>query len=363
MQKQKRILICPLDWGLGHATRCIPIIRLLLKKNAKVIIAADGRPLELLKQEFPELQFIQLKGYSINYPASDAMILKMLFSLPKIMKGIKEEHTQLEKIIDEYNIDIVISDNRYGCWNKKVKSVFITHQLMIKAPFGENILHRKVLNFIKNYDECWIPDYAGLQNLSGDLAHKNPIPENTYFIGPLSRFDSKNALSVSKETINSEAKSFDIMAIISGPEPQRGMLKYMLMQKLQETNYRCLIICGETESKWEIELNENLSMKSHLGADEMQEAILNSKLILARSGYSTIMDLAMLGKKVIFIPTPGQTEQEYLAKLFSERMIAYSQSQSAFQLEKAIEASKNYKGFEIIETSGEFEKRIEQLLL
>ena len=135
------------------------------------------------------------------------------------------------------------------------------------------------------------------------------------------------------------------------------------MQKLQETNYRCLIICGETESKGEIELNGNLSMKSHLGADEMQEAILNSKLIIARSGYSTIMDLAMLGKKVIFIPTPGQTEQAYLAKLFSERKVAYSQSQSAFQLEKAIEASKNYKGFEIIETSGEFEKRIEQLLL
>jgi len=360
---QKRILICPLNWGLGHATRCIPIIRLLLKKNAKVIIAADGRPLELLKQEFPELQCIQLKGYSINYPASDAMILKMLFSLPKIIKGIKEEHTQLEKIIDEYNIDIVISDNRYGCWNKKVKSIFITHQLLIKAPFGENILYRKVLRFIKNYDECWIPDYAGVQNLSGDLAHKNPIPQNTYFIGPLSRFDS-NEERINKNNIREgDIQKYDIMAIISGPEPQRGMLKYMLMQKLQETNYRCLIICGETESKWEIELNENLTMKSHLGAEEMQEAILNSKLIIARSGYSTIMDLAMLGKKVIFIPTPGQTEQEYLAKLFSERMIAYSQSQSAFQLEKALEISENYTGFNVIETSVEFEKRIEQLLL
>jgi len=363
MQKQKRILICPLDWGLGHATRCIPIIRLLLKKNAEVIIAADGRPLELLKQEFPELQCIQLKGYSINYPASDAMILKMLFSLPKIIKGIKEEHTQLEKIIDEYNIDIVISDNRYGCWNKKVKSIFITHQLLIKAPFGENILYRKVLRFIKNYDECWIPDYAGVQNLSGDLAHKNPIPKNTFFIGPLSRFDS-NKERINKNNIREgDIQKYDIMAIVSGPEPQRGLLKNIFIQKLKESKYKSLIVCGETESKWEIELNENLTMKSHLGAEEMQEAILSSTLIIARSGYSTIMDLAMLGKKVIFIPTPGQTEQEYLAKLFSERMIAYSQSQSAFQLEKALKISENYTGFNVIETSVEFEKRIEQLLL
>jgi uncharacterized protein (TIGR00661 family) len=363
MQKQKRILICPLDWGLGHATRCIPIIRLLLKKNAKVIIAANNRPLALLKLEFPELQFIQLEGYNINYPASGSMILKMLFSLPKIIKGIKEEHAQLKKIIDEYNIDIVISDNRYGCWNKKVKSIFITHQLLIKAPFGENILHRKVLRFIKNYDECWIPDYAGVQNLSGDLAHKNPIPKNTYFIGPLSRFDSKKERINKNNIREGDIQKYDIMAIVSGPEPQRGLLKNILIQKLKESKYKSLIVCGETESKWEIELNENLTMKSHLGAEEMQEAILSSTLIIARSGYSTIMDLAMLGKKVIFVPTPGQTEQEYLAKLFSERMIAYSQSQSAFQLEKALEISENYKGFDVIETSVEFEKRIEQLLL
>ena len=188
MQKQKRILICPLDWGLGHATRCIPIIRLLLAKNAEIIVAADAGPLALLKQEFPQLTFIQLKGYNIQYPKSGSMKVKMLLSIPKIVNGIKEEHEALDKIIDKHKIDIVISDNRYGCWSKKIKSIFITHQLMIKAPFGENVLHKKVLKYIDNYDECWVPDVADSVNLSGDLTHKYTIPKNTFFVGALSRF-------------------------------------------------------------------------------------------------------------------------------------------------------------------------------
>ncbi len=362
MQKDKRILICPLDWGLGHATRCIPIIRLLLKKNAEVIIAADNRPLALLKLEFPELQFIQLKGYNINYPASGSMILKMLLSLPKIIKGIKAEHRQLDKIIKEHNIDIVISDNRYGCWNKKVKTVFITHQLMIKAPFAEGFLHKKVLKFIDKYDACWIPDNEGSQNLSGDLANKNPIPKNAFFIGPLSRFDSNEKQIEQRNKIDVGKINYDIMAIVSGPEPQRGILKNILMLQLKESNYKSLIVCGETESEWEMQLNENVHVKSHLGAAEMHKAISSSSLIIARSGYSTIMDLAMLGKKVIFIPTPGQTEQAYLAQIVMERTIAFYQTQENFNLEQAIEASKKYRGFQTFQASTDLEKRIEKLL-
>ncbi|MCX6296691.1 MAG: glycosyltransferase [Bacteroidetes bacterium] len=348
MQKQKRILICPLDWGLGHATRCIPIIRKLIKKGAEVIIAADAGPLTLLRLEFPELKFIQLKGYNIQYPRTGAMAFRMLLSIPKIVNGIKEEHQQLDKIIDENKIDIVLSDNRYGCWNKKVKSIFITHQLMIKAPIAESILHKKVLKYISNYDECWIPDLDGSENLSGDLAHKYPLPKNTFFIDPLSRFHL-SADFISRELEEIEMKSkYEIMAIISGPEPQRSIFEKSVIEQLKSSPFKALVVRGKADHEEKTETINNITIVSHLKAKEMQTAIEDSEIILSRSGYSTIMDLASLGKKAIFIPTPGQTEQEYLAKLCMENGVAFSHVQTSFNLKNALEASKKYKGFKII---------------
>jgi uncharacterized protein (TIGR00661 family) len=359
MFSPKRILICPLDWGLGHATRCIPIIRLLLKKKAEVIIAADCRPLELLKKEFPELTFIKLTGYSINYPNSGSMILKMLFLLPKIFKGIYTEHKELKKIIKEKKIDIVISDSRFGLWNNNVKSIFITHQLMIKTPFAEKLLHLINLYFIKKYDECWIPDDAGAINLSSDLAHKYPLPKNTFFIGLLSRFNAQNTPLI---TDNVKIKNqYDVMAIISGPEPQRSIFEKLITTQFQQSNLKTLIVCGKSELEPKIELHDNTEIIDHLNADEMQQAIINSKIIIARSGYSTIMDLAVLGKKALFVPTPGQTEQEYLAQIFLEKKIAYTMNQEKFNLTEGLKQSENFTGFEIIKTSNQLEERINTL--
>ena len=356
MQKQKRILICPLDWGLGHATRCIPIIRLLLAKNAEMIVAADAGPLALLKKEFPQLTFVQLKGYNIKYPKSGSMKMKMLLSIPKIVNGIKEEHETLDEIINKHKIDIVISDNRYGCWNKKVKSIFITHQLMIKAPFGESVLHKKVLKYIDNYDECWVPDIAGSVNLSGDLAHKYALPKNTFFVGALSRFFASVEMTKKGELTN-------IVAIISGPEPQRTIFEKLVLEQLKQTELKALVVCGKAEEKQKSETIKNITIASHLSSEEMQNAIQNADIILSRSGYSTVMDLASLSKKAIFIPTPGQTEQEYLAKMFMQKGIVFSQTQDKFDLQKALTASKDYKGFEIIKPGNELEKRIDLLLL
>ncbi len=355
MFSPKRILICPLDWGLGHATRCIPIIRLLLKKNTQVIIAADGRPLELLKKEFPELEFIVLKGYNIVYPSSGSMVLKMFFSVPKIFIGIYNEHTDLKKIIQEREIDTVISDNRFGLWNKNIKSIFITHQLRIKTPFAEKLLHRINLYFIKKYDECWVPDFAGTENLSGDLSHKYALPENAFFVGPLSRFSNVIA---KEERLKQSHNSYEIMAIISGPEPQRSIFEKLILAQIKQTNLKALVVCGKTELEQKIETLGNIELISHLKADEMQQAFLNSQLIIARSGYSTIMDLATLGKKVIFVPTPGQTEQEYLAEYLMSKNVAYCVPQNKFNLMNALKESENYKGFEALIHRSELEERI-----
>ena len=364
MFSPKRILICPLDWGLGHATRCIPIIRSLTKKNVTVIIAADGRPLQLLKKEFPELEFICLKGYSINYPNKGSMVFKMLFSIPKLFLGIYNEHNSLKKIIQEKKIDIVISDNRFGLWNKKIKSIFITHQLMIKTPFAEKFLHRINLYFIKKYDECWVPDVEGSTNLSGDLSHKYTLPENTFFVGTLSRFNNVQPRK-SLDTIDCFVPRndvYDAMAIISGPEPQRSIFEKLILEQLKQMNLKALVVCGKTELEQKIETKGNIDIVNHLKADEMLQAILNSKIIIARSGYSTIMDLAALGKKAIFIPTPGQTEQEYLAEELMKKNIAYAIRQEEINLEKALKESEKFKGFEMIGANDELEKRINNQL-
>ncbi len=353
MAKGKRILICPLDWGLGHATRCIPIIRLLEQKGAEVIIAADKRPAELLKKEFPHLKHILLKGYEIQYPKKGSMIWAMLRSIPKIIKGIRTEHKDLSEIIKKHEIDIVISDNRYGCWNANTKNLFITHQLMIKSPFGENILHRIVSKYIDQFDECWVPDNEKEPNLSGDLSHKYPGTEKTFFIGPLTRF---------KADRDQQQAEYDVMAIISGPEPQRTLFERIVSEQLFKSGLRSLIVFGLPERTKKVEQKGNVTMISHLSSDEMEQMIDRSNLIIARSGYSTILDLSALQKKVIFIPTPGQTEQEYLAKELFRKNIAYYQKQSEFDLKKAIKESERFKGFAKLEKSSILIERIDFIL-
>lgn len=354
MSRPKRILICPLDWGLGHATRCIPLIRLLLEKKAEVMIAADGRPLELLKLEFPQLQFIVFKGYGIAYPAKGSMAFKMLLAAPGIIGRINSEQRELEQLIEKHNIDMVISDNRYGCYSNKIKSIFITHQLMIKAPLAENALHKTVLRYIKKYSECWIPDVAGEKNLSGDLSHMYDVPANAFFIGALSRFKKPESFTLQKK--------YDMLAIISGPEPQRTLFEELVKKEIQKTNLKALMACGKTESAATKTTTGNIELVNHLPAEELQEAILQSSVVIARSGYSTVMDLAALGKKAIFIPTPGQTEQEYLAAMFMRKGIAFSQQQQEFDLEIALKESGNYKGFEGIRVNNVLEERVDLLL-
>jgi uncharacterized protein (TIGR00661 family) len=352
MPQPKRILVCPLDWGLGHATRCIPIIKKLLEKNAEVLVAADGRPLELLKQEFPKLQFTTLKGYGIKYPSSGSMALSMFLSIPKILNGIRKENREIERIIREHKIDVVISDNRYGCYNRNIKSIFITHQLMVKSPFAEKLIHNIISSYIRKYDECWIPDVRGNENLSADLSHKYPLLPNTFFIGPLSRFSGK--------TISSP--EYDLMAIVSGPEPQRSIFERLVSEQIYRNNLRALIVFGIPEGNKKTEKKGNVTMINHLNTDEMEKAIRSSGIIISRSGYSTVMDLCLLEKKAIFIPTPGQTEQEYLADHFMKKRIAYSQKQMHFDLKTALKESESYPGFKKISEGSHLEERINTIL-
>lgn len=338
MNTKKRILVAPLDWGIGHATRCIPIINALHMHEFEVVIAADGRPLHLLKNEFPNLEFIRLSGYHIKYSSYLPMSLSMLLQTPKILINIKREHKLLAQIIDDYNIGGVISDNRFGLYTNKVPAVFISHQLHVQSPYFSKNIRDFNYQYINKYDACWIMDDE-IENLAGELSKPNKLPKNALFIGAQSRFEKSE-----------KEKKYDFLAIVSGPEPQRTILERGLIKALENREKKSLIVLGKPELNSSEQLG-NLTVKSHLKAKDLNDVILQAELIICRPGYSTIMDLAKLEKKAIFIPTPGQTEQEYLAKQFMQKGICFAQKQNEFDFEKAINESNNYTGFSAIKTT------------
>lgn len=433
------VLICPLDWGLGHATRCIPIIRELINHNANIMIAADGSSSELLQKEFPGLKHLYLHGYRIKFSKYLPVGVRLAIDVPRILLRIIKEHIRLAQLIKDHDIDMVISDNRYGLWSKKAYSIFITHQPNIIPPspleFSTPLLRQVTRFFISKYNECWIPDLESVDNLSGKLSHGYLLPSNVRFIGLLSRFD-KEADAVLKRTVMDSApqedrtdktsalqeegtgnifdelteetvtnsasqaykveststpqeektgkafdplsdetitesdtkiirtsttsapmkeekakesafltnesvtasdtktdetkrtqaaiavgptKRYDIVAIISGPEPHRSIFENKLIHELQEYPVKSLLLRGITGIGQNKRTIKHLTIVDHLTADELGAVLMTGPVVICRAGYSTLMDLAFTGNRLICIPTPGQTEQEYLALCGAEK--------------------------------------------
>ncbi|HUM46075.1 MAG TPA: glycosyltransferase family protein [Chitinophagales bacterium] len=348
MLLRKKILVAPLNWGLGHATRVIPIIRELIIHEAEVIIAADGRALELLRKEFPLLKWIRLQGFEIQYDEKRSLPLQLMLQLPKFIRSIFAEQKQLDKIIDDERIHAVIADNCYGLHSKKIPCIFITHQTGIIVPksikWTATFLNRINHFLISKFDACWIPDFEGENNLSGALSHKYQLPGKASFIGPLSRF-----------TFQESNKKYDLVIVLSGPEPQRTALERIVVEQVnhfihqaENSSFMVLLVRGIPEGSNQVTVHElNFSQADYLPAEELNDAILSSKMILSRPGYSTVMDLATLGSKAIFIPTPGQTEQEYLAEYLMKKKIFYAENQQSFNLQRALYAGADYSGIQV----------------
>ncbi len=284
------------------------------------------------------------------------MALQMILSTPKILRGIRSEHNALDRFIDHYRIDGVISDNRYGLWSKKVKSVFVTHQISIKAnglfKLLEPILFIINRNYIRKYDECWVPDYEGDKNLSEDLAHKKVLP-NLHYIGSLSRFKKK-------KSTHESSRRYDLMVILSGPEPQRTIFEKIVLEQIKASSFKALVIQGLPEGK--IQSQPGIMMFPHLESDKMLEAMKSADMILCRPGYSSIMDLEATGNKAILVPTPGQTEQEYLAKTMMGKGAFYSETQSDFDLSRSMEMAKEYAGLESNNSNERLKKKVASFL-
>lgn len=334
LTSKPRILVAPMDWGLGHATRCIPLIRHLLGRGCAVWLAGEGRIEALLRTEFPELPFLALPGYNIEYGRSRWDLLgKMALQIPKILDRIHKENDWLAAAVAEHRFDAVISDNRFGLYHEDVYSVFMTHQLRIKAPFGsfgESVVQRFNYDFIEQFDECWVPDVAGEPSLAGILSHPDSVPAvPTTYIGPLSRF------TPSAE----EVEPKHLLVVLSGPEPQRTILEEGLLEQLRDYTGPVVFVRGLPGGSEETVETENLTIINHLDSKDLQKAMEEAVLVISRCGYSTVMDLAALGKKSVLVPTPGQTEQEYLATHLMEQGMALCVAQDEFQLGQLLQVA------------------------
>jgi uncharacterized protein (TIGR00661 family) len=270
------------------------------------------------------------------------MAMTMVMQIPKFFRAIVAEHKLVEQIVRTHQIDVIISDNRYGCWSKHARSVFITHQSNIMMPrrFGwlSGVVRKLNERLIRKFSQCWIPDFSGENSLAGALADVRHFKDSTSirYIGTISRF---------KRTDISE-KKYDLLCIFSGPEPQRSVLEEIVVKQLVGESLRVAIVRGIPSTEHKKALTIHGDVFDMLTTSQLQRLIDTSEIILARSGFSTVMDLASLRKKAIFIPTPGQTEQEYLAARLMEKGVAYSMRQADFELHKGMQQVQIFKGFE-----------------
>jgi len=321
---KKTILVAPLHWGLGHATRCIPIINALLECNYNVLVASDGGALQLLWKEFPQLESVELPSYNITYPKKGSHFKwNMMLKLPHFLKVISSEKRIVESLVSEGKIDGIISDNRFGVRSSKIPSVYITHQLNVLTGVTSFLSSKIHQNIIKRFDECWVPDVEGIGNLSGELGHVLNLSLPIKYIGLISRMKRIDL-----------QKKYDILLLLSGPEPQRTLLEEKLIATFRGTTQAVLMVQGCVKSNQKVKQLKNITIYNYMVSKELEQAINESELVVSRSGYTTIMDLAALKKKAFFIPTPGQYEQEYLAERMKELKLAPFCKQEEFTIDK-----------------------------
>jgi UDP:flavonoid glycosyltransferase YjiC (YdhE family) len=331
---RRRVLVAPLDWGLGHATRCIPLIRELISLDYEVFIAAEGNQKALLAAEFPTLTFLGLDGYQVQLDGKKNTAWKLIRQIPKIMRAIRQEKQWLAHHMVSYQFNLVISDNRYGLYHPAVKSTFITHQLRIKTGLGrlaDSVLQKLHYRFIHRFTACWVPDFAETMNLAGSLSHPQRLPSiPVHYLGALSRFEKDPDIGL----------QYDLLFLLSGPEPQRSHLHEIILKELAHFPGKAVFVSGQPHiNKPATLLFERHLHYTHLPAQELAALIQRSRYVISRSGYTTVMDLVKLQQKSILIPTPGQPEQEYLAQYLTKKGLAFSVPQRDFSLRTALAAA------------------------
>jgi len=328
------VLIAPLDWGLGHTTRCIPIIKELRKKNFRVIVACNERQSSFLKDEISDLDTVFLRGYDIRYSSNKIRTtLKIIHQIPKILIAVKREIGDLRRFINEFQPELIISDNRYGFYSPRVYSIIITHQLSLQTGLGNllNLLLSRILRRqLRHFQEIWVPDNKVSPQLAGSLAAppSGKLPP-TIYMGAYSRLEAC-------ETVTGNL----ILVVLSGPEPQRTILENRIIESAGRINNPIILIRGTSIPC--ASLPPNTRAHDFANTTLLNELLCKASVVISRSGYTSVMDMLKLKKRWIVIPTPGQGEQEYLADYLQQNLWAMAVSQKDFDLAKALDKATTF---------------------
>lgn len=351
------VLVSPLDWGFGHTTRCIPVIKKLLALECTVLVACNSKQRLLLWEDFPDITFIDLQGYDIIYGRSRlSTLISIVAQLPKILTRINREHSWLTGYLSANKVDLIISDNRYGLHSNNVKSVLITHQLGIRTGIGLGMnwfVQKCLYNYIKKFEQVWIPDFEDAsKSAAGELSHPDTMPgTTTRYIGCLSRFNGSLT----------PAENIDLLVILSGPEPQRTILENIIIRELITYAGSVVLVRGISDGA-SLPAFKKVTILNSASSSILNSLIVSANIVVCRSGYTSVMDILKLRKRSILIPTPGQPEQEYLAAHLEKSKLAVTAKQQGFRLEKSIEKLNSASLHFLHNEMDEYENVVEEII-
>ncbi|MCQ2342149.1 MAG: hypothetical protein MJZ75_01460 [Paludibacteraceae bacterium] len=316
-----KILVAPLNWGLGHATRCAVLVRRYLAEGHEVVLGGDGDSLVWMRHYFPQLRYVQLASLELTYSKRNSQVGAMLCALPRLIRWSWEDAARLRQLLATEPFDLIISDNRFGLYvdhgdECAFQCVYITHQLWIRLPhvwrWLEPLTARIHARIYNRFDEVWVPDIAHRdKSLSGILGHPDKVPDKVQYISPLSRFEGLS--------IDRREQRYQRVVLLSGLEPQRSLFEDQEVLTAHKDAVTTLVVRGKVKEPFVAVTSGNVTKVPWLDDNSLASALTAADEIVCRSGYSTVMDLAALGvlQKTRFVPTPGQPEQEYLANLFA----------------------------------------------
>lgn len=310
------MLVSPLDWGLGHSSRMIPVIEELKKHQNRVTVVCGFGSYDFLQAELPDTEIIKIKEKRIKYPQGKINFFTFLDWIFVMLFNTVNEKLKIKKIIRQKNIDVVISDNRYGLNFKGLDCYIVTHQICPRLPEKMKIFQR-ISDFVfkavlKRFKKVLIPDLETGFSLTGKLGADSSDEKKFVKIGILSRFSSENKIKLTKK--------YDYLILISGQEKQRTVFENFLLKKISKTDKKILFVRGVFSSQiTELKDFNNVKILNNLTGKDLMQAILESETVICRAGYSTICDIMALNKKAVIFPTPGQTEQEFLAQRLNKK--------------------------------------------
>jgi uncharacterized protein (TIGR00661 family) len=331
-KNQLRILIAPLDWGLGHVTRCMPIIEFIQDQGHKAIFAGNSSQQAYIKKTFTQIECLNLEGYNVQYSKTKmGLIPKIIAQIPRFKKVIKNEHLWLQSIVKTNKIDAIISDNRYGLYHSSIPCVIMTHQLQIKSGYSgiiDKILLKIHYKFIEKFKNCWVVDVKDEDGIGGSLSHPGILPKiQTHYIGLLSQLKTNNLDKIEDSYV---------LILLSGAEPQRTIFSNLLWKKAIKSDHHIIFVEGTENVTAPSLIPDHISYHKRLAQNDVEKALNAASFVICRSGYSTIMDLINFQKKAILVPTPGQTEQEYLSKRMMDKKIFMAANQNKFDIQTSL---------------------------